>query len=591
MDDSDPLFENNLFERNTASYGGGVALGGESYPTFSSDQFLLNVAETNGGGLLFYEPSLVRCQQVNFQGNSAVWGGGIGVLGGTLEASDCLFSENHASIWGGGVAGDYASVEISSSYFEHNSSDWGSGGLHLDHAVGDIRQCEFEKNHAVFGGAIHTLFSQVNISQNIYSNNQGDAGGGIHLESSDCSIVQSQFLGNQALNGTGGAIDYIADSSIFGRNLTFDLSKSSFIENSSSANSGAVRIEQSHTDSSMVDLQVDSCQFIRNQSDVYASLRIGNRIEGFRLSNSEFTGNTSKRWVAGPGFISDSKGTVYNCVLFANYAAHSDTTGNAHGFSLGSEAEVDFINCTIVDTSSAGGAGLSVRRGAKASISNSIIWGCGDRPISIVTQAELGSTVDVNYCTIENGLDSIYVSDTSSVLNWGAGNLAGDPSFTDILSGDLHLKDSSPCIGSGANSFMLNDRQIIAPSSDIEGNPRPTPQGSDADMGAYENQLDSPVTTSYEPAITPRDHLLLTNFPNPFRDYTTFSYSLPGPCPVKLNIYNMFGQLVEIVVSEYQMTGSYLIQWDGKGLESGAYLYTFETGSGIIETGKLLIIR
>jgi hypothetical protein len=520
-----------------------------------------------------------------------VWGGGIGVVGGDLQASGCLFSGNYASLWGGGIAGDFATLTIDSSRFEQNSSGWGSGGLHMDHAMGDIRQCDFEGNTAVFGGAFHALFSRVSSHENTFSGNMADAGAGIHLESSDCSIDLCQFYGNQALNGSGGAIDFAADTSIFGRNLAFTLSRSTMIENSASANSGAVRIEQTHTDSSLVDLLVDSCQFIRNQSDVYASLRIGNRIEGFQLSNSIFNGNTARRWVAGPGIITQSKGKVLNCVFYANYAAYSDSTRNAHGVSLGSEAQVDFINCTLVDTSSAAGVGISVRRGVVASVSNCIIWGCGYNPISIITQAELACTVDVNYCTLENGRDSVYLSDALSVLNWGTGNLAGDPDFVDLAGGDLHLMDASPCIGAGSNGFMLGDKEISAPESDLEGIPRPSPHGSDADMGAFEHALGSPVGTGNQFSGLKEDNNPCRIYPNPFRGLTTFSYSVTQPSFVNLAIYSLQGQVVESVVAEFQPAGNYQVLWDGSALATGLYLFSLERGGEPPQTGKLLIIK
>ena len=60
-------------------------------------------------------------------------------------------------------------------------------------------------------------------------------------------------------------------------------------------------------------------------------------------------------------------------------------------------------------------------------------------------------------------------------------NLSLDPKFVDPASNDFKLKDISPAIGSGTSSGIH--------ATDILGNARPNPNGSNPDMGAYENAL------------------------------------------------------------------------------------------------------
>jgi hypothetical protein len=591
MDDSDPVFVNNIIEDNFAVQGGGIVMGGDSHPTFTQDEILNNTAENQGGGLLFWAPSSVKCDNVTLSGNRALWAGGIGVQGGVLQAEDCLFSGNRAGLWGGGVAGDFATLELSHCTFSKDTSDWGSGGLHMDHAVADIENCVFEDNRAVFGGGFHALYSQVSSRQNHFLRNLAESGGGVHLEDSDCTIESCQFSENQAINGTGGAIDCIVDTTIFGRSFRFNLSRTGIHNNSSSVNSGAVRIEQSKPDFSMIDVRVDSCQITGNHSDVYGSLRIGGYLEDFMVSSCIFSHNTSSRWVGGPGFISHSQGSVYNCVFYANYTSYSDTARTAHGTSVGSQAEVEFFNCTFTDTSSSDGVGLTVQRGSRADLVNCIFWRCGNRPVSITTAADLGCTVNINYCNIENGRDSITVSDSLSVLNWGNGNMAEDPHFVDILTGDLHLENLSPCIGSGINSFILNDRWYTAPTRDVEGNPRPSPQDSDADMGAYEHELGAPVGTGLPRDGFTGDLLLFQNYPNPASGSTTISYTLPVDCTVKLNLCNMLGQKVASLVTGNQPAGTYSAEWDLSAFPDGPYIYRLETGSGFALSQKLVLLK
>jgi hypothetical protein len=363
------------------------------------------------------------------------------------------------------------------------------------------------------------------------------------------------------------------------------------MENSAFDQAAAVDIVQFTSDSSLVDVLVDSCQFKSNHSSRLGSIRISGTIEDFIVSNSIFDGNTTELITGGPAFRGSAIGKVYNCIMSFNYSGLSDSTKTISNASVGAETRVDLINCTFVDSSSASGYAISLRRGAESRITNCILWGCGDHPISIVTAADLGCTVDVNYCNIENGIDSIYVSDTASVLNWGVGNIAKDPRFVDLAGGDFHLMDSSPCIGAGINSFMLNEQEITAPSTDIEGNPRPDPEGTQADLGAIENALGTPVNTGFNQDRVSNGSASIQNYPNPFRTATTFTYQLSVPCMVNLNIYNIHGQLVATVVSENQPAGSYRVEWDGSKFSSGTYLYRLETEKGICPTGKMLILK
>jgi hypothetical protein len=564
FDESDPVFINNIIEGNIAVEGAGIHMGGECHPTFTNDRIIHNIADSHGGGLLVNQLSVVMCNGLTVNGNSAQWGAGIGVLGGELRANGCLFSGNHAEIWGGGIAGDFATLNLQHCTFAKDTSDWGSGGLHMDHAVADISHCTFEENKAVFGGGFHAVYSQV-------------------------TSVQNDFLGNHT--ETGGAIDYSVDSTIFSRSFRFILRGSNITGNSAFTQCGAVRIEQLKPDFSMVDVEVDSCQFANNHADTYASIRMAGPFEDFILSGSVFSGNSSDRNVGGAAFMAKVKGQVYNCVFNSNYAFYSDSSKTAHCVSMGNESEVLFSNCTFVDTSSADGNCLLMRRGSKADLTNCIFWGCGNHPISMVTAVGLGCTVNINYCNLEYGIDSINLSDTLSVLNWGIGNMTEDPLFASMGTGDLHLQDPSPCIGAGINSFILNEQWVTAPTRDIEGNPGPSPKDSQADMGAYEHPLGFPVITGVDPARIQGESILYQNFPNPFSMSTTISYELMTTCNVDLSIYNILGQRVSTLVSGEQPAGTYNVEWERDALKDGTYFCRLETNRGFVRSRKLILLK
>jgi len=77
---------------------------------------------------------------------------------------------------------------------------------------------------------------------------------------------------------------------------------------------------------------------------------------------------------------------------------------------------------------------------------------------------------------------------------------------------------------------------------------------------------------------------LYANFPNPMLHSTTFSFSLRERSHVKLSVYNVKGQLVDVLVNtEIDPTPSYKVDWNGtvngKRLANGIYFYKLETNS------------
>jgi hypothetical protein len=95
--------------------------------------------------------------------------------------------------------------------------------------------------------------------------------------------------------------------------------------------------------------------------------------------------------------------------------------------------------------------------------------------------------VTVEHTDVQGGEAGI-VTNGQGPAHWGQGNLETNPRFVHTILGNYRLADNSPAIGAGA--------MIGAPIIDIEGNPRPSPAGSNPDMGAYENERGLPLQTT-----------------------------------------------------------------------------------------------
>ncbi len=98
-------------------------------------------------------------------------------------------------------------------------------------------------------------------------------------------------------------------------------------------------------------------------------------------------------------------------------------------------------------------------------------------------------------------------------------------------------------------------------------------------------------------AALPRAFSLGANCPNPFNPSTTISYSLGGeaPLPVRLNVFNVRGQIVATLVDRVVAPGQYTVNWDGRGrggeqLSSGVYFYRLRAGDFSF-TRKMVLLK
>ena len=104
---------------------------------------------------------------------------------------------------------------------------------------------------------------------------------------------------------------------------------------------------------------------------------------------------------------------------------------------------------------------------------------------------------------------------------------------------------------------------------------------------SYTDSSVAPLTkTSKEnniSALTDKNSFtLLQNYPNPFRDETKISFGVAEQTHVVLNIYNMAGQKVQMLVNADYSAGSYTVSWNGKDkngliVPDGVYIYQLQT--------------
>ena len=69
---------------------------------------------------------------------------------------------------------------------------------------------------------------------------------------------------------------------------------------------------------------------------------------------------------------------------------------------------------------------------------------------------------------------------------------------------------------------------------------------------------------------------LSQNSPNPFGMTTNIAYTVSSTSHILIEVYNLRGQRVAIVLNDIRLPGHYSEIWDAQHLSSGVYFYRFE---------------
>jgi hypothetical protein len=83
---------------------------------------------------------------------------------------------------------------------------------------------------------------------------------------------------------------------------------------------------------------------------------------------------------------------------------------------------------------------------------------------------------------------------------------------------------------------------------------------------------------------------LYSAFPNPFNPITTIQYSIPTAENIRLSIYNVMGEEIEVLAAGLHQPGSHIIRWNAARFASGMYFYRLHVGE-FRTTRKLLLLK
>jgi len=117
------------------------------------------------------------------------------------------------------------------------------------------------------------------------------------------------------------------------------------------------------------------------------------------------------------------------------------------------------------------------------------------------------------------------------------------------------------------------------------------PQAGEAQYHMVDQPYDYAGTSVSPPHASGPDAVVIEqNFPNPFNPSTSIQYSIPRAGYVRLEIFDLRGDLVDLLVDGPAAGGDHLVMWDSGRRASGTYFYRLRFG-GMSRTRSMILLR
>lgn len=201
--------------------------------------------------------------------------------------------------------------------------------------------------------------------------------------------------------------------------------------------------------------------------------------------------------------------------------------------------------------------------------------------------AEATSTLEANY-------NNYYLSGATANIGF-YGEVGGDLAAWQTASGqdantttvevdfvsatDYHL-------GLSDGDANLAGTPLASVTEDFDGTTRSTTAPY---KGAYEGSI--PVSNEInEVSEEPLTFSLSQNYPNPFNPTSNIRFTLPQTNNVRLDVYNINGQLVQTLVNTRMNAGEHTVQFNAGNLASGVYIYRITSGN-FVQSKKMTLIK
>lgn len=557
---------------DSASYGDTVLVSPGLYDTSSGEYFPINMK--NGVTLISEEgpyETVIDANHTNRIFNCS-----------NLDSMTCIegftITGGKASN-GGGIYCYNSYLKIRNNIIKNNSATGATGcggGIYCNLGAPQIINNKIIENQALnyCGGGIYCKSSSAIIKNNQIIRNKARWGGGIFNESSSTNIINNIVKENQAIESGGGIDCYVNSSPIVTRNVIIDNlagthgagiaccynSSPLILYNTIARNTGlyggGIRSLGNSSPTINKNIIVDNVDGIYLTSDSYSIIANDNNIyfNTYQKGDYEVINNTS--------FIID----ITNNFWFFTDSSYIDSLIYGSG---------NFIPFRVLPNESAPGEPIQVI--------NVVVMSDSTYTTPLTQPLHIGDTL---YIQIE-GTDwnNLFIEPSIVILTskkdtYGIGVALIETNYSSgIYRGIAYIDTiSNDC----RNRIGVNLSDTIIVKSNID------PLKSDT-------VIIEPQNINEKKKKSEEKIYLFQNFPNPFSYSTNIQYRIYFPAFVSLEIYDVSGKLINVLVNSKKDPGYYTVEWrgiDDKGrkVKSGIYFCFLKAGD-FTSFKKMILIR
>jgi PKD repeat protein len=103
-------------------------------------------------------------------------------------------------------------------------------------------------------------------------------------------------------------------------------------------------------------------------------------------------------------------------------------------------------------------------------------------------------------------------------------------------------------------------------------------------------QAAGPVVSLASENRLPTDFELGQNYPNPFNPVTRISFALPEQARVRIDVFNVKGELIATLIDEPRNEGHHTVEWNAASAVSSIYFYRIKAGDFTM-TRKMVLLK